>query len=180
MYDPHNARTSILARSPPPTEAGPRGPCASRRSARKARSPRCLPRSARCRRRAQDQGARSISPRTAVTQALTRVAISQSSALDARMLRDIDVTLPVREPPAEQGRIHPLSQTRTSYDDLRRQGFRSPKARRLRPTTTIAQAELSRGHPAREMHDTVFFNPKPDGSRMLLRTPPRRCRCAPC
>src|SRR5258706_66266 len=26
------------------------------------------------------------------------------------------------------------------------------------------------GHPAREMHDTFFFNPKPDGSRMLLRT----------
>ncbi len=26
------------------------------------------------------------------------------------------------------------------------------------------------GHPAREMHDTFYFNPKPDGSRMLLRT----------
>ena len=26
------------------------------------------------------------------------------------------------------------------------------------------------GHPAREMHDTFFFNPKADGSRMLLRT----------
>ncbi len=25
-------------------------------------------------------------------------------------------------------------------------------------------------HPAREMHDTFFFNPKPDGSRLLLRT----------
>jgi phenylalanyl-tRNA synthetase alpha subunit len=26
------------------------------------------------------------------------------------------------------------------------------------------------GHPAREMHDTFYFNPKPDGSRLLLRT----------
>jgi phenylalanyl-tRNA synthetase alpha chain len=26
------------------------------------------------------------------------------------------------------------------------------------------------GHPAREMHDTFFFHPKEDGSRMLLRT----------
>ena len=26
------------------------------------------------------------------------------------------------------------------------------------------------GHPARDMHDTFFFNPKPDGSRLLLRT----------
>jgi phenylalanyl-tRNA synthetase alpha chain len=26
------------------------------------------------------------------------------------------------------------------------------------------------GHPAREMQDTFFFNPKPDGSRLLLRT----------
>ena len=25
-------------------------------------------------------------------------------------------------------------------------------------------------HPARDMHDTFFFNPKPDGSRLLLRT----------
>ncbi len=28
------------------------------------------------------------------------------------------------------------------------------------------------GHPAREMHDTFYFNPKPDGSRLLLRTHP--------
>src|SRR6516164_3124149 len=26
------------------------------------------------------------------------------------------------------------------------------------------------GHPAREMHDTFYFTPKPDGSRLLLRT----------
>jgi phenylalanyl-tRNA synthetase alpha chain len=26
------------------------------------------------------------------------------------------------------------------------------------------------GHPAREMHDTFYFNPKRDGSRLLLRT----------
>ena len=27
------------------------------------------------------------------------------------------------------------------------------------------------GHPAREMHDTFFFNPKPDGSRLLAAHP---------
>ena len=36
------------------------------------------------------------------------------------------------------------------------------------------------GHPAREMHDTFFFNPKPDGSRCCCAPTPRRCRCAPC
>jgi phenylalanyl-tRNA synthetase alpha chain len=29
---------------------------------------------------------------------------------------------------------------------------------------------MPEGHPAREMHDTFYFNPKPDGSRLLLRT----------
>ncbi len=47
-----------------------------------------------------------------VAQALTaRRDILKSAALDARLASEtIDVTLPLRETPAEQGRIHPLSQ----------------------------------------------------------------------
>src|SRR5947208_15606711 len=47
-----------------------------------------------------------------VTQALTaRRDILKSAALDARLASEtIDVTLPLREAAAEQGRIHPLSQ----------------------------------------------------------------------
>src|SRR3954464_6839550 len=47
-----------------------------------------------------------------VTQALAaRREILKSAALDARLQSEtIDVTLPLREAPAEAGRIHPLSQ----------------------------------------------------------------------
>jgi phenylalanyl-tRNA synthetase alpha chain len=34
----------------------------------------------------------------------------------------------------------------------------------------FTKLNIPEGHPAREMHDTFFFNPKPDGSRLLLRT----------
>jgi hypothetical protein len=40
-----------------------------------------------------------------------------------------------------------------------------------RPMTTIfTKLNFPVGPPAREMHDTFFFNPKQDGSRLLLRT----------
>src|ERR1700752_4516762 len=47
-----------------------------------------------------------------VTQALSaRRELLKSAALDARLASEtIDVTLPLRDPPAEAGRIHPLSQ----------------------------------------------------------------------
>src|SRR3954447_14289490 len=52
-----------------------------------------------------------------VTQALSaRRDLLKSSALDARLAAEtIDVTLPVRDAPAETGRIHPLSQV---WDEL--------------------------------------------------------------
>src|SRR3954447_20547805 len=47
-----------------------------------------------------------------VTRALTaRRDVLRAAALDARLASEtIDVTLPLRESPADQGRIHPLSQ----------------------------------------------------------------------
>src|SRR6267143_498044 len=58
------------------------------------------------------QGAAINLAKDTVNQALTaRRDILKSAALDARLASEtIDVTLPLRETPAEQGRIHPLSQ----------------------------------------------------------------------
>ena len=58
------------------------------------------------------QGAAINLAKDTVTQALTaRRDILKSAALDARLASEtIDVTLPLRDAPAEQGRIHPLSQ----------------------------------------------------------------------
>ena len=37
-------------------------------------------------------------------------------------------------------------------------------------SNNFTKLNFPEGHPAREMHDTFYFNPKPDGSRLLLRT----------
>src|ERR1700730_4749731 len=58
------------------------------------------------------QGATINLAKDKVTQALAaRRDVLKSAALDARLKSEIiDVTLPLRETPAEAGRIHPLSQ----------------------------------------------------------------------
>src|ERR1700676_5784055 len=55
-----------------------------------------------------------------VSHALTaRRDILKSAALDARLASEtIDVTLPPRETPAEQGRIHPLNQVRDKHPPI--------------------------------------------------------------
>src|SRR4051794_8271446 len=120
------------------------------------------------------QGAAINLAKDKVTQALSaRRGILKSAALDARLASEtIDVTLPLREAPAEQGRIHPLSQVfeevNTIFADM---GFAIAEGPDIETDDyNFTKLNFPEGHPAREMHDTFFFNPKEDGSRMLLRT----------
>jgi phenylalanyl-tRNA synthetase alpha chain len=95
------------------------------------------------------------------------------AALDARLNTEtVDVTLPVRESPAEAGRIHPVSQVMdeltTIFADM---GFAVAEGPDIETDDlNFGKLNFPEGHPARDMHDTFYFNPKPDGSRMLLRT----------
>jgi phenylalanyl-tRNA synthetase alpha chain len=78
----------------------------------------------------------------------------------------------LREAPAEAGRIHPLSQVfeevNTIFADM---GFAIAEGPDIETDDyNFTRLNFPEGHPAREMHDTFFFNPKEDGSRMLLRT----------
>jgi phenylalanyl-tRNA synthetase alpha chain len=109
-----------------------------------------------------------------VTVALTeRKSALGDAALDARLASEtIDVTLPVREAPTEAGRIHPISQV---IDELTAifadMGFAIAEGPDVETDDlNFTKLNFPEGHPAREMHDTFFFNPKPDGSRLLLRT----------
>jgi len=101
-----------------------------------------------------------------------REALKRMS-LDARLNTEtVDVTLPVRESPAEAGRIHPISQV---VDELTAifadMGFAVAEGPDIETDDlNFTKLNIPEGHPAREMHDTFFFNPKPDGSRLLLRT----------
>ena len=109
-----------------------------------------------------------------VTAALdARRAALKAAALAQRLNTEtVDVTLPVREPAAEVGRIHPISQV---IDELTAifadMGFAIAEGPDIETDDlNFTKLNIPEGHPAREMHDTFFFSPKQDGSRLLLRT----------
>jgi phenylalanyl-tRNA synthetase alpha chain len=97
----------------------------------------------------------------------------RGAAIDARLNTEtVDVTLPVRESPADTGRIHPISQVTDEltaiFADM---GFSVAEGPDIETDDyNFTKLNIPESHPARDMHDTFFFNPKPDGSRLLLRT----------
>jgi phenylalanyl-tRNA synthetase alpha chain len=97
-------------------------------------------------------------------------ALAQA-ALDARLLAErIDVTLPVR--PERRGKIHPIMQVfeevQTIFADM---GFSIAEGPDVEDDFhNFTALNFPPKHPARDMHDTFFFEEKEDGSGMLLRT----------
>jgi phenylalanyl-tRNA synthetase alpha chain len=107
-----------------------------------------------------------------VTDALSvRRASLQQAALEARLASEkIDVTLPAR--PQASGTVHPVSQVWEEvvqiFGDL---GFSVAEGPHIEDDFHNFDAlNIPPEHPARQEHDTFFFNEKADGSRMLLRT----------
>ncbi len=96
-----------------------------------------------------------------------------AQALAARLASEtLDVTLPVRAPPVMTGRLHPISQVTDEitaiFADM---GFAIAEGPDIETDFyNFTALNFPVGHPAREMHDTFFFNPGPDGERRLLRT----------
>lgn len=102
-----------------------------------------------------------------------RKGILESEALEQRLATErIDVTLPVPAGPADRGRIHPVSQVvdeiTAIFADM---GFAIAEGPDIETDYyNFTALNFPEGHPAREMHDTFFFNPKDDGEKLLLRT----------
>ena len=100
-------------------------------------------------------------------------AVLNRAALEARLnTESVDVTLPAREAPAEIGRVHPITQV---IDELTAifadMGFAVAEGPDIETDDyNFTKLNFPEEHPARAMHDTFFFNPKPDGTRLLLRT----------
>ncbi|MDF1777187.1 MAG: phenylalanine--tRNA ligase subunit alpha [Rhizobiaceae bacterium] len=94
-------------------------------------------------------------------------------AINERLAREtLDVTLPVRQSPIERGRIHPISQVMDEitaiFSDM---GFSIAEGADIETDYyNFTALNFPEGHPAREMHDTFFFNPDENGVRKLLRT----------
>ena len=104
---------------------------------------------------------------------VSRRVILKDQALDARLASErADVTLPLRESGLEAGRIHPISQVMDEltaiFADL---GFAIAEGPDVETDDyNFTKLNFPVGHPAREMHDTFFFNPDENGERKLLRT----------
>ena len=104
---------------------------------------------------------------------LARRTALKDAALDARLATEkVDVTLPVRESGNARGRIHPISQVidelTTIFADMGFAVAEGPDIETDFYNFTVLNFPV--GHPAREMHDTFFFNPDANGERKLLRT----------
>jgi len=95
------------------------------------------------------------------------------AAMEARLATEkVDVTLPVRQSPAEAGRIHPISQVTDEitaiFADM---GFSVAEGPEIETDYyNFTALNFPEGHPAREMHDTFFMQPDENGERKVLRT----------
>jgi phenylalanyl-tRNA synthetase alpha chain len=122
----------------------------------------------------KEQGAKINALRDRITGALDqKKSALKEKAIAAKLAADtVDVTLPVRAAPAEQGRIHPISQV---IDELTAifadMGFSVAEGPDIETDFyNFTALNFPTGHPAREMHDTFFFPPDENGERKLLRT----------
>ena len=97
----------------------------------------------------------------------------RGAALEARLKAEtVDVTLPLPPAPTAKGRIHPISQTideiTAIFSDM---GFAIAEGPDIETDYyNFTALNFPEGHPAREMHDTFFMKPGPDGVKKVLRT----------
>ncbi|MEQ8445487.1 MAG: phenylalanine--tRNA ligase subunit alpha [Pelagibacterium sp.] len=96
-----------------------------------------------------------------------------AAALEKRLATEkLDVTLPLRPAPTAIGRVHPVSQVideiTAIFSDM---GFAIAEGPDVETDYyNFTALNFPEGHPAREMHDTFFFEPDANGERKLLRT----------
>ena len=98
-------------------------------------------------------------------------AALETAALDARLASEtLDLTLPA--PYRRRGSVHPTMQTMDEMIAIfAEMGFAVAEGPDIEDDFhNFTALNFPPKHPAREMHDTFFFNTKEDGERMLLRT----------
>jgi phenylalanyl-tRNA synthetase alpha chain len=95
----------------------------------------------------------------------------EAAELDARLASEtLDLSLPA--PYRRKGSVHPTMQTMDEMVAIfAEMGFAVAEGPDIEDDFhNFTALNFPEKHPAREMHDTFFFNPKEDGERMLLRT----------
>ncbi|MFA9475786.1 MAG: phenylalanine--tRNA ligase subunit alpha [Filomicrobium sp.] len=109
-----------------------------------------------------------------VSEALeARKATLEEAALEERLATETaDITLPVRLGPLAEGRVHPVSQVMDElaeiFADL---GFSVAEGPDIETDDyNFTKLNIPEEHPSRQDHDTFYFKPDEDGSRLVLRT----------
>ena len=100
-----------------------------------------------------------------------RKAHLEAEALDARLAAEkLDLTLPA--PPRRKGSVHPTLQVMDEMIAIfAEMGFSVAEGPDIEDDFhNFTALNFPPKHPAREMHDTFFFQPGADGERKLLRT----------
>ena len=95
----------------------------------------------------------------------------ETAALTARLATErVDVTLPVA--PEPEGRIHPVSQVMDEIVQIfGAMGFAVAEGPEIEQDEyNFSKLNIPEEHPARQMHDTFYFDEKDSGERLLLRT----------
>src|SRR5207244_3317227 len=100
------------------------------------------------------------------TAIVARKELLKAQALDARLNTEtVDVTLPVREPPAEVGRVHPLTQVNDEltaiFADMGFAVAEGPDIETDEYNFTLLNFPAS--HPPPDLHEPFFFLPQPYG-----------------
>jgi phenylalanyl-tRNA synthetase alpha chain len=120
----------------------------------------------------KDKGPAINSLRDAVATAIAeRKTALETAELDARLAREsLDLSLPAR--PRRKGSVHPTMQTMDEMVAVfAEMGFAVAEGPDIEDDFhNFTALNFPPKHPAREMHDTFFFNEGPDGERKLLRT----------
>jgi len=133
----------------------------------------------------QTLGAMPPEKRKSFGQAVNALKTSVSEALDARhqvlagaalvekLASDrADISLPVREGPLAEGRIHPVSQVTDEITEIfADMGFSIAEGPDIETDfNNFTALNIPPEHPARQDHDTFYLPAAADGSRAVLRT----------
>jgi phenylalanyl-tRNA synthetase alpha chain len=100
-----------------------------------------------------------------------RKAVLEAAALEAQLAAErLDLSLPA--PPRRKGTVHPTLQVMDEMIAIFAElGFSVAEGPDIEDDFhNFTALNFPPKHPAREMHDTFFFNPGEDGERKLLRT----------
>jgi len=106
-------------------------------------------------------------------QIAARKAVLYEAHLEERLKKEtLDMTLPIAASPVSDGRLHPVGQVideiTTIFADM---GFSVAEGPDIEDDFhNFSALNIPAEHPARQMHDTFYFNEDEKGDRLLLRT----------